>query len=299
MDRAPLAASAGRAVAWLRTVQVDPFTGDAMDFRRFVTEVETWHRIWVFERPGPRKDEARREVESRLRRALDRDRLGAVLDSPGGSEAFTEFALLASRCRIHGLDPGPIGDALRSREARLRREVQRVPPSLAALYAVYLPAAGIDPGVDAAALRSRGLLASRPDETAMDLAAAYYLTHEIFAYTDYATGARLDLSPAEGDWLLRVGPFFTVLYSVLNNIDIVGELLCCLQVAGMRDTYAYREGVRVLLERQNPDGSFGAPDPKSLGRPAIPADYLHPTLNAVAVLLRELASADPGAGESP
>ncbi len=168
-------------------------------------------------------------------------------------------------------------------------EVEKVPPSVRLLYAVYLPPCGIDLGLSVSSLRARGMLADRPGEASLTMTDVYYLTHEIFAYTDYGTKPLLGLSDAERQYLLRVLPFFTVFYAAWNNLDLVGELLACLSAADMRSTWAYQEGVRVLLERQNPDGSFGGPDPRTLDRPVLAVEALHPTMNCLTVLLLDAA----------
>jgi hypothetical protein len=78
---------------------------------------------------------------------------------------------------------------------------------------------------------------------------------------------------------------FTVFYATWNSLDVVGELLTCLSAAGIQNTWGYQEGIRVLLERQNADGSFGGPDPLALDRPVMAEEVLHPTMNCLTALL--------------
>lgn len=278
-------AAISRAVNWLAGVQIDPFAEGAASLRMYTMEIETRHRVWLLEKDAGRRTEYETVLRNRLAQVLDSDRLIAALEGEGGTGAFTEVAVLADRCRQHAVDAGPLVSALSARREALRAEVERVPPSVKLLYAVYLPSAGIDLGLSTSALRAKGMLATRPSEVDLTLADVYYLTHEIFSYSDYCTRPLLDLSEPERLYLLRVLPFFTVFYAAWNNLDIVGELLTCLWAANMRATFAYEEGVRVLLERQNPDGSFGGPDARTLDRPVKVEEVLHPTMNCLTALM--------------
>ena len=277
-------ASISRATAWMESVHVDPFGGGVPAFRSSVIEIEVWHRLWCLEQEPSRKSQFREEAVSRLEEILDRSRLEAVLRLPEGSSAFTEAAVLAARCRIHGLDPTPIREALAHQSEDLAREIGQASPSIRALYAVYLPRAGIAPPVRLEEVRPQGILARRPQEVEMTLSQVYYLTHEVYALTDYAMEPLRGLSDEEQSYLLRVLAFYTIFYGALDNLDITAELITCLNSAGMRDIHAYHEGIRIVLESQNPDGSFGAPDPRVVGRQVAWTDYLHPTMNCITAL---------------
>jgi hypothetical protein len=282
---AAISAAIARGAGWLESAQIDPFSQGAASIRMYTMEIEARHRLWYLEKDPVRRGELDTRVTERLRAVLDAGKLNAALSGEGGSGAFTEIAILADRCRQHGVDPAPLSAALAGRRDALRAEVERVPPSVRLLYAAYLPAVGVDLGLSFADLRSKGMLAIRPRGVDLTLTDVYYLTHEIFAYSDYATRPLSGLTEEERLYLLETLPFFTVFYAAWNNLDVVGELLACLWAAGMRDTWAYEEGIRVLLERQNADGSFGGPDPRTLDRPVMTEEVLHPTMNCLTVLL--------------
>jgi hypothetical protein len=279
--------SIDRAVAWVRTVNLDPYGGDILNFRLYAVEVEIWHRLARLEPDASRRSVFESEAHDRLERAIDGDALTSLLTKQEDTNIYSEILVLIHRARQYNLNPREMGDALRGVLPDLEHEIASAPASVKALYAAYLPAARLDLGYSLEDLRQQGILARRPDETTLTLADIYYLTHEIFAFTDYAS-IDLRMSSEERDYLLRVLPFYTLFYSNLDNIDIMAELLSCLHSAGMRDTFAYQEGLRVLVERQNSDGSFGTVDPRALGRPVTPADYLHPTMNALWALQLEL-----------
>jgi hypothetical protein len=266
---------------------VEPYAGDVLSFRLFVVEAECWHRLWELE-PDTRKkavyaDEARRRYES----AMNPEALGDLLGRQNETKIWNETLILIHRSREHGVNVRPLADVVKLDLSELEMEIARVPPSLKALYAAYLSAARIDLGLSLEDLRRQGMLARRPREMDLTLADVYYLTHEIYAFTDYAS-IPLRASPEEAAYLRRVLPFYTLFYSSLNNLDIVGELASCLHSAGMRDTFAYQEAIRVLMERQNFDGSFGFIDPRGREAPPDPREYLHPTMNALWVLGLEL-----------
>jgi len=287
---AAVGSAIARASAWLDGVQVAPFLYGATSFRLFAMEIEARHRLWLAARgESSRKSELDQQIRGRLAQALDAEKLREVLTGEDGALCFTEMAVLAKRCRDHGLDPAPFGSALDANLDRLRADVDRLPPSLQVLHAVYLPAAGIDLGLDAAQLRRKGMIAGRPAEADLTLAEIYYLTHEIFAHTDYGALPLTGFSEGEERFRGRALSFFAIVYGSVNNLDILSEILICMASAGLADGWAYEEGIRVLVERQNQDGSFGGPDPRSLGRPLLPTDFLHATMNGLGCLLLDSA----------
>ena len=266
---------------------MEPYRGGIEDFRRAVIEMEAWHRLWLFETEPRAKVSFEAETRSRLQALLDRRRVTDLLASQEGPRAFSEVILAAARCRAHGLDPDALIAALRDNQAPLRRAIMEAPASVAAVYAVYLGELGISSPRSEAACRADGMLVRRPPEVELTLADVYYLTHEIFAWSDYGTRPLHDITAAERGYLLRVLPFYALFYAALGSIDIQGELLTCMYAVGLQGTYAGRESLRVLLERQNPDGSFGASEGAGPDRPPGPGDLLHPTLNALTTLLLE------------
>jgi len=271
-----------RAIRWLPSAEIDPFRRGADSFRAYMIEVEIWHRLTVFENNPTRRRNFEEETVRRLRKGLDARGLTGMLDGENGRMVLTEVAVFARRCRDHGLDPEPVRGALAAHRSLLVSEVAHVPVSLRALYAAYLPAAGMAPPISLDACRASGMLATRPREVDLTLADVYYLTHEVFAYTDYGLRPLTGMTPAEEAYLLRVMPFYTSFYLTLGQVDIAAELIICLHAAGMRDTYAYREGIRTIVEHQSADGSFGA---TAEGRPKDPGLTLHVTLNALSALL--------------
>lgn len=279
--------SLSRAIGWLEGVHVDPYQGDVFSFRLATVEIETWHRLWVLEEDPQLRERYKAETIARLSEILDSEKLETIIDLPEGPTMFSEVALLASRCRTHGLSQSVLSDALLGRGDALQAKIDEGTPSLRALYAVYLPEMGVSLDLSLDAVLASGMLALRPREADLTMAQVYYLTHEIYALTDYALQPLDSLSEETNDYLLRVLPFYTSFYGALDQTDLEAELIACLNVAGMRDTYAYNDGIRHLMEGQNADGSFGAPDPNSLGRPVQKRDYLHPTMNCISVLALE------------
>lgn len=277
--------SIGAARSWFATLRLEPFAEGLDGFRNYVLGVETRHRIWLVEKSPAARSETEESLRAELRRAMDADRLGVLLADPNAAKAYTDVAVLADRCLIHGVDPAPTREAMRRERDRVLAEVRRAPPSLVALYAKYLPAAGLAEIASSLDWERSTIVARKPREADLTLNDVYYLTHEIFALTDYASQPLPAIAPEDRAYLVRVLPFYTLFYCSLGNLDIAAELLSCLHAAGMEDTWGYQDGIRTLVERQNPDGSFGTRDERSMGRPIQAADYLHPTMNCLWALL--------------
>lgn len=92
----------------------------------------------------------------------------------------------------------------------------------------------------------------------MSAAEVAALSQEILALTDFGRQPDPDLSIEERQYLERALPFFALSYTLLTVPEIVGDVLTSMNFLGMTQSYGYNEALRVMLSRQNKDGSFGA-----------------------------------------
>jgi hypothetical protein len=265
---AVLRMACARARDWLSGVRVDPFGGSGTDsLRLYALEVECWDRLAAAEPPGAEKVRLETEVRNRLQRVTDPERLRGRLGQQGAAAGLLECLLLAARCREHGVDPGPLVRAIEACRPALDRELDRLPPSMAALYAAAEERAGVAPRTAPSGLRSAGVLAARPREITMGNAAISGLVAELFAASDAGRRPLTSLTMDERAWLHRVLPHLAMAMTVLRRGESAADLISCMAAAGMTETYGYREGMRRLVERQNADGSFGeASAPVGRGR---------------------------------
>jgi hypothetical protein len=281
-----LRAACARARDWLESVHVDPFGGSGVDsLRLFALEVESWDRLAAAEPPGAEKSRLENGVRERLRRVCDADRLRGRLGAQGSAAGLLECMQLAARCRAYGVDPAPLVRAVASCRPILDREIDRLPPSMAMLYDAAMEQSGVGSRPSPAGAARSGILAARPREVAMATGEIAGLTSEIFAATDGARRPLTGLSPEDGAWLHRVLPYFAMAMTVFQNDERAADLLSCMCAAGMTETYGYREGLRRLVERQNPDGSFGQANAPG-GRARV-IQLLAPTTAAVTAISLE------------
>lgn len=256
-DDAALGRASERVADWLAAGGFDPFAGAGIDsLRLFALEAECWHRL-----AGGESDPARRaayegEFMRRARVALDPSRLRRRLESQRTAQGWIEILMFAARGVERGLDREAIRSAFQPGASKIAAEMDRGTPSSALLTASYLETIGLDVGRPSDRYREAGILARQPRETRVNIGDIFSLTQEVLAIAG-GRSSIVRVSPVERDYLHRVLPFFSLTYVLFQRQEMVGDLLSCLNLLSMTETYGYREGMRVMLERQNPDGSFG------------------------------------------
>lgn len=256
-EDAAMGRAAARVADWLATGGINPFAGAGIDsLRLFALEAECWHRLAAGESDPARRAAYEGEFMRRARFALDPARLGRRLEAQRSAQGWIEILMLAARGVERGLDRESIRSVFQPFAGKIAVEMDRETPSAAALTASYLATIGLDVGRPFERYRDSGILASEPRETRMNIGDVFGLSQEVLASAGGRTGV-MRVSPIEREYLHRVMPFFCITYLLFERQEMVGDLLSCLNLLSMTETYGYREGLRVLLARQNPDGSFG------------------------------------------
>jgi hypothetical protein len=103
-----------------------------------------------------------------------------------------------------------------------------------------------------------GTIASRADPYKMSMMDAYQLTHEVFVV--YRYGEKMDAAYFTADdlaYLRRTLSILSIYYIRRRSPDILAELLHCIRMLNLVGMPAYRDGLRFLLDRQQPNGSWG------------------------------------------
>jgi hypothetical protein len=264
VDPAKVRGALRMAEGWLRSFSVDPYSGTGSDsLQVFAIEVDCWHRLWAAESDPAHKKVLDAAVRERLLRFLQPERITAMLRTQGSLQGVLEILLLTSCCQDHGIDPAPLMPVVQSISPAIRSEMDRYPPSMAVLFAWVLGKLGIDLERPLSGYRSSGLLFLQPREVEMSAGDVSALAQEIRAFTDDGSRRFDDLVPDEKMYLERVLPYFAMSYVLVGKMELVGDLLTCLNCTGLADTYGYRDALRTLIARQNRDGSFSAnPDGK-------------------------------------
>jgi hypothetical protein len=250
------------AEGWLHSFSVDPYSSTGSDsIQVFAIEVDCWHRLWAAESDPTHKKVLDAAVRERLQRFLQPERITTMLRTQGSLQGVLEILLLMSCCRDHGIDPAPLIPLIQSISPAIRSEMDRYPPSMAALFAWVLGKLGIDLERPLAGYRSSGLLFLQPREVEMSAGDVSGLAQEIRAFTDDGSRRFDDMIPDEKRYLERVLPYFAMSYVLVGKMELAGDLLTCLNCAGLADTYGYRDTLRAMIARQNRDGSFSvSPD---------------------------------------
>lgn len=254
-----VAEALSRTEGWLRRHAIDPYGGTGIDsLRLFALEVQCWDRLWLAEDHPERKRLLAGEVKSRLRRFVDPAQMVEDLRSQADLRGALEILILSSRSRAHDVNITSLTPILETLAPPLNSELDLMPPATAALFVAHLADLDLETARPLDYFRRTGALATKPREVKMKLSDVYGLTQEILAYTGLAQMPLDNLSDDERIYLHRVLPHLAMTYTLLQNIELSADLLSCLALTGMTETYGYREGMRILMTRQNADGSFGA-----------------------------------------
>lgn len=296
IDRAAVTAALRRAEDWLRREPGRPYASpDLSSLRTFALEVECWQRLWEAEQDPSRQARIGQELIGRLRAFAIPGELERRLRPDPSLAGVYEVVLLTARCVDHGIDVSGILPLLRNLVPVVEDAVRRMPPPTAALFTAGFDHAGIDLSTPVSAYRRSGVLASRPREVVTSAGALVGLTQELWAYAEGGRVPVRDLTEDERAWLARALPHFALASSLIDLRELSGDLLSCLNLCGLRETHGYQEGIRILLGRQNPDGSFGEAGAAGAAQPdAARAALLVPTSTCIAALSLEVRARAAG-----
>jgi hypothetical protein len=162
--------------------------------------------------------------------------------------------------------------------------MDRLPPPTAALFAAALADLGIDIGRPVSRYQASGVIVARPREIDLGIGRIYGVTQEILARTSGGDRSLVFEDSTEKAWCERVLPYLAMTCTLLRKQEEAGDLLICMAAAGLDRSYGYREGLRVLISRQNRDGSWG--DARGAGRARI-VSLLPATTSAITALSLE------------
>jgi len=137
-------------------------------------------------------------------------------------------------------------------------------------------------------IAAKGLVAERRGADALSAADIYGLVHEIFVLSDQGRREPRYPSDAARLYARALLPYLSARAVRENDVDLLAEILVAMRHAGVESHSAFEDGVRHLLTRQNPNGTFGTYERRraELARAGSQFDvdagaYLHTTAVAV------------------
>lgn len=112
---------------------------------------------------------------------------------------------------------------------------------------------------------SRCLLAGHPPIYPLTVDDVYAITHDIFFVTDFGRTPGC-FSDSDLNYLADLLPKLLQFYLRKGNWDLVAELLICMTATDLDQLDVYCDGWGLLLNSQQPDGSFPGPKGDQAGR---------------------------------
>lgn len=280
----------GRARAWLDAL---PFDVRELDKNNIPGKRKLGELLTGYQHLGAVADpETRRQLDQRVRA------LAAVTQQPWYHDLLTADEARFKRDSTSYLLVALLLDQWGVDVSRYREELKRIVPRLnqqmasrgnhqQLVFHNYYVHFGLVEPHDLRQAASVGVIADRLSPFKMKEADVYNLTHEVGARARREDVPSQGLFSAEELTYLRWAlDRLTVHYTMARHLDLVGELLITIAYLGMGDLPITPEALGLLLESQNPNGTWGQYEDAraTYGAFTDQAVYLHTTVMGIHAL---------------
>lgn len=275
---------------WLDGVKVDPAelrTKGIKGKKKLAEQLDAYRRLWRVAAPAEKAGLLARAKE--VAAVTDTDGyhdMGTLSDEHFKQDA-TSYLRVAVLLERLGFDDTRYRAEIKKIHGRLDGQMERRGPHQQRVFHWYYENFGLTEPFPLAEALQKGVVAQRVDPATLTSAQAYELTHEVYALYEY--GDRLDIDPFSAEDKAYLKDVLAVLTDRLisaHDPDLLGEVVECMHYLRFQHEPAYLAGVKVLLESQNPDGSWGhyPAQRKHLGDYVKQGFELHTTLVAIGAL---------------
>ena len=283
-------AALGRARVWLDSLSLDPRELDKnyLPGKRKLGELLSGYKYLG----AVAEPEVRRQLDQRVRALATitqqpwyHDLL--TVDDARFKRDSTSYLLVAVLLEEWGVDIGRYREEINRVHPRLNQQMMSRGNHQQLAFHNYYVYFGLTEPHDLRQAASVGVIADRLNPFKMKDADVYNLTHEVFTRTwREKSPAQGRFSASELNYLRWALDRLTVHEAMSRNLDLTSELLICIAALGMSDLPITREALALLLENQNPNGSWGQYDEAraTYGAFTDQAMYLHTTGVAVYAL---------------
>jgi hypothetical protein len=275
---------------WLDELDVDPIELRRVGIKgkkKLVEQLDSYYRLWQVA-----TEEEKTMLLDRIRRVVaityeDRYHDMATINDLWFKQDATSYLRAAVLMERLGLDTARYRKEIKKIHGRLNDHMEKRGPHQRRVFHWYYEHFGLAEPFPLNAALDAGVIARRLDPAKMTSDDVYALTHEVYAVYEY--GDRRDVDPFDAPsktYLRTTVEALVGRYRARGDPDLAGELVECLHYLRMRDSPAYAEGVRFLLDSQNMDGSWGTyeREMKRFGKYVDHGFRLHTTLVAIGAL---------------
>lgn len=309
-DAAAIDAAIERAVAWIDALPVDPKAlreERGMRGKKHFAEKLFAYAVLAKAESDPKKREA---IVAKFAAAF----------APARAREFHEFDVsdvkllreesmsyltalwLAARLGV----PAPEGKAsVAEKKAAIAKDLPNRAVHWQLAFAFLLGKLGHEPPESVESLARKTMLAAKRPTNSLSVEDVYGLVHEIFVLSSYGDEPVRWPTPESRLYAHAALPALVQRAIRDNDADLLAELLVAMRLSSLSAGATFEDGVRHLLGRQNPDGSFGTYERRraELERAGSRFDvnvggYLHTTEVALWALLEARAAKRAGPSTS-
>jgi hypothetical protein len=252
-----------KTAAWLDRLVVDPIELSRIGAKGKKKYTEILDAYLVLHRSAGTAHE-QHTVRERLHRLAQQTQradyhdLDTVTDQQFKQDILSYLRALWILRRL-GLESALHATQAQKLQTRIREHLSQRGPHALATFALYYDAFGWEkpPELHGNVL-SRGVIAHRVPFGQFTQQLGYDLTHEVYAIFGYGlVRSTFQFSADDRTYLASILPQLSAQAVQNNDIDLLSELLSCMNYLGMHEHPLYRLGVQLLLATQRPEGSWG------------------------------------------
>lgn len=288
------------ARSWLDRLVVDPFALRERGIKgkkKLAELLDAYRRLLTIAEPDQRP-----ALMARIRYIADitanpRFHDLPTLDETTFKEDATSYLRIAFLLDQMGLLPPIYREEIVKAHPRLNEHMRSRGVNQQMAFHLYYRHFGLkEPFPLATAFQSGVIAARRPAAWFQRRLPVYDLTHEIFVPYEFGEKPDADFFSAEDKAYLRpILAEVSRFYISLQDPDVVGELVSCMNYLAFKDMKEYRDAIDFLLNSQRENGAWGQYDwlRSRYGDYVDQAFYLHTTMVVLDALIMAFAPLTP------
>ena len=285
-NRKRYAEAGARARQWLDRLAVDPFDLRAHGIKgkkKLAEILDTYLRFYSVANPEDKKTILTRVTSLTIVTGQTNYHDMLAINDLEFKQDATSYLRVAYLMERFGLDTAFYRQQIQKTHQRLNAHMSSRGVDQRMAFHWYYKHFGLEEPFPLESAFKTGLIASRnpPEWYKENPMETYNLTHEIFVPYEFGEKLDIDFFSTEDKTYLRNTFSILIPWCIeRGDADLTAELILCAAYLKFTGLPVYREGLRYLLESQNPNGSWGQYEQHrpAMGNYVEQGLYLHTTM---------------------